>query len=112
MPEERLSHIDEAGQARMVDVGAKPDTERLAIAAGEVQLKAETIALIRQGLMKKGDVLTVAKLAGIMGAKRTSELIPLCHPIPLTQVEVELKLSDDLPGVLITASARTIGKTG
>src|SRR5512133_3426022 len=112
MPDAHLSHIDDAGQARMVDVGAKPDSERVAIAGGEPHPKPATIALIRQGLMKKGDVLTVAKLAGIMGAKRTSELIPLCHPIPLTQVEVELKLSDDLPGVLITASARTIGKTG
>lgn len=96
----------------MVDVGAKPDTERVAVAGGEVHLKLETIALIRQGLMKKGDVLTVAKIAGIMGAKKTSELIPLCHPIPLTQVEVDLKLNDDLPGVIITATARTIGKTG
>lgn len=96
----------------MVDVGAKPETERIAIAGGEVLLKAETVSLIRQGLMKKGDVLTVAKIAGIMGAKKTSELIPLCHPIGLTQVDVDLRLSDDLPGVLITASARTIGKTG
>jgi cyclic pyranopterin phosphate synthase len=112
MSEPRLSHVDEAGQARMVDVGAKSDTERLAIAAGEVQLKPETVGLIRQGLMKKGDVLTVAKIAGIMGAKKTSELIPLCHPIALTQVNVDLRLSDDLPGVQITASARTVGKTG
>src|SRR5512138_2906029 len=106
MPEARLSHVDESGQAKMVDVGAKPDSERLAIAGGEVHLKPETVALIRQGLMKKGDVLTVAKIAGIMGAKRTSDLIPLCHPIPLTQVEVDLRLNDDLPGVLITATAR------
>lgn len=112
MTEPHLTHLDESGQARMVDVGAKPDTERLAIAGGEVQLKPETVNLIRQGLMKKGDVLGVAKIAGIMGAKRTSELIPLCHPIPLTQVEVDLQLSDDLPGVRITATARTIGKTG
>ena len=96
----------------MVDVGAKVDTERLAVAGGEVRLKPETVELIRQGLMKKGDVLTVAKIAGIMGAKKTSELIPLCHPIALTQVDVDLRLSDDLPGVIITASARTVGKTG
>lgn len=96
----------------MVDVGAKPDSERVAIAGGEVLLKPETVALIRQGLMKKGDVLTVAKIAGIMGAKKTSELIPLCHPIPLTQVAVDLRLEDALPGVVITATARTIGKTG
>lgn len=112
MSEPKLTHLDEAGQARMVDVGAKPDTQRLAIAAGEVRLKPETVALIRQGLMKKGDVLSVAKIAGIMGAKKTSELIPLCHPLPLTQVEVDLRLDDDLPGVIITAAARTVGKTG
>jgi cyclic pyranopterin phosphate synthase len=112
MSETKLTHLDEGGQARMVDVGAKPDTQRMAVAAGEVHLKPETVALIRQGLMKKGDVLTVAKIAGIMGAKRTSELIPLCHPIPLTQVEVDLRLSDELPGVIITATARTLGKTG
>jgi cyclic pyranopterin monophosphate synthase len=112
MSDARLSHIDDSGQARMVDVGAKPDTERLAVAGGEVHLRPETMALIRQGLMKKGDVLTVAKLAGIMGAKRTADLIPLCHPLALTQIEVDLELSDELPGVVITASARTVGKTG
>jgi len=112
MTEPKLSHLDDSGQARMVNVGAKPDTQRLAIAAGEVRLKPETVALIRQGLMKKGDVLSVAKIAGIMGAKKTSELIPLCHPIPLTQVEVDLRLDDDLSGVIITAAARTVGKTG
>jgi len=112
MTEPKLTHLDEAGEARMVDVGAKPDTQRLAVAAGEVHLKPETVALIRQGLMKKGDVLTVAKIAGIMAAKKTSELIPLCHPVPLTQIELDLRLSDELPGVLISASARTLGKTG
>lgn len=112
MTDLKLTHLDESGQAKMVDVGAKPDTERVAVAGGEVQLKPETVALIRQGLMKKGDVLTIAKIAGIMGAKKTSELIPLCHPIPLTQVEVDLRLNDDLPGVVITATARTVGKTG
>jgi cyclic pyranopterin monophosphate synthase len=112
MSEPKLTHIDETGQAKMVDVGAKPDTERIAIAGGEVHLRHETVDLIRQGLMKKGDVLAVAKIAGIMGAKRTSELIPLCHPLALTHIDVDLKLVDDLPGVAITASARTIGKTG
>lgn len=96
----------------MVDVGAKPDTERIAVARGEVRMKAETLELIRAGQMKKGDVLTVAQVAGIMGAKRTSELIPLCHPIPLSHMEVELSLDDSLPGVQITASARSTGKTG
>lgn len=96
----------------MVDVGAKPDTERIAIAGGEVHLQPTTMHLIRQGLMKKGDVLTVAKIAGIQAAKRTSELIPLCHPIALNQVQVDLALDDALPGVVIRAAARTTGKTG
>lgn len=96
----------------MVDVGSKPDTARIAIAKGEVRMMPETLALIRAGAIKKGDVLTVAEIAGVMAAKRTSELIPLCHPLPLTQVQVELALDSDLPGVLITATARTIGKTG
>ncbi len=109
---DRLTHLDENGRAHMVDVGAKPDSERVAIARGEVHLRPETLALIREGLMKKGDVLTVAQLAGIMGAKKTAELIPLCHPLPLTQVQVELELSDALPGVLIMATVKTVGKTG
>lgn len=112
MNEPRLTHLDESGQAKMVDVGGKPETERLAVAGGEVRLKSETLELIRAGLMKKGDVLTVAKIAGIMGAKRTAELIPLCHPLALNQVEVDLVLDDGLPGVVITARAKTTGKTG
>ena len=108
----KLSHLDESGRARMVDVGAKPDTERTAIAKGEVRMKKETLDLIRAGQIKKGDVLTVAQIAGITGAKKTSELIPLCHPLPLTDVDVYLALDDSLPGVLITATAKTIGKTG
>lgn len=112
MPENHLTHLDDSGQAKMVDVGAKPDTERVAVAGGEVLLQPQTVELIRQGLMKKGDVLTVAKIAGVMGAKKTSELIPLCHPIALTQVEVDLQLSDELPGLVIRAAARTVGKTG
>lgn len=108
----KLSHLDEAGRARMVDVGAKPDTERVAIAKGEVQMKRETLDLIRAGQMKKGDVLTVAQIAGITGSKRTSELIPLCHPLPLTKVDVDLALDDAIPGVIITATARTVARTG
>ncbi len=96
----------------MVDVGAKPDTERVAIARGEVSMKPATLELIRLGQVKKGDVLTVAQIAGIGAAKRTSELIPLCHPLPLTHVEVELALDEALPGVSITATVRTVGKTG
>jgi cyclic pyranopterin phosphate synthase len=112
MPTDRLTHLDETGRAHMVNVGAKADTERWALAHGEVVLKPETVALIRAGLMKKGDVLTVAQIAGIMAAKKTSELIPLCHPIPIHQVEVNLVLDDRLPGVKIAATVRTTGKTG
>jgi cyclic pyranopterin monophosphate synthase len=108
----KLSHIDESGQAHMVDVGDKADTDRWALARGEVHLQAETIQLIRDGLMKKGDVLSVAQIAGIMAAKKTSELIPLCHPLAINQVEVKLELDDRLPGVQIAATVRTRGKTG
>ncbi len=96
----------------MVDIGDKPDTARTAVARGEVQMKPETLALIAAGQVKKGDVLTVAQVAGIMAAKRTSELIPLCHPLPLTSIDVQLALDDELPGVQITARVRTTGKTG
>src|ERR1044072_3616916 len=101
---EKLTHLDEQGRARMVDVGDKPDTERIAIARGEVHMKRETFDLIRAGQIKKGDVLTIAQIAGIGGAKRTSELIPLCHPLPLSKVDVDLLLDDTIPGVIITAT--------
>ena len=109
---EKLTHLDEAGRARMVDVRNKPDTERLAIARGEVVMKKETFNLIRAGALKKGDVLTVAQIAGISAAKRTSDLIPLCHPLPITHIDVSLSLDKSLPGVLITATVKTTGKTG
>jgi cyclic pyranopterin phosphate synthase len=112
MSEERLTHLDENGQAHMVDVGSKAETERLAIARGEIHLKPETLKLIRQGLMKKGDVLGVARIAGIQAAKRTWELIPLCHPIPINQVEIQLEVDDKIGGIRIEASVRTTGKTG
>jgi cyclic pyranopterin phosphate synthase len=112
MPAPKLTHLDAAGRARMVDVGAKPDSQRLAVAKGEVHMKKETLDLIRAGTLKKGDVLTVAQVAGIAAAKRTSDLIPLCHPLPLTHVEVDLALDESLPGVLITATVKTVGKTG
>lgn len=108
----QLSHIDESGQARMVNVGDKPVTDRVAVARGEVWMAAQTLAAIKAGAVKKGDVLTVAKIAGIQAAKRTSELIPLCHPLPINQIEVALSLDDALPGVIITASVRTSAKTG
>ena len=108
----KLTHLDDSGRAHMVDVGAKPDTERLAIASGEVVMKQATLDLIRAGANKKGDVLTVAQIAGIAAAKRTSELIPLCHPLPIAHIDVALSLDDTLPGVVIMASVKTIGKTG
>jgi cyclic pyranopterin phosphate synthase len=107
-----LSHVDESGRLRMVDVSDKPESERMAIARGEVFMRPETLALIQSGALKKGDLLTVAKLAGVMAAKRTAELIPLCHPLPLSHISVELELDSALPGVQITATTRSVGKTG
>lgn len=112
MSHSQLSHLDAQGRAHMVDVGDKADTERIAIARGEVLMKRETFELIRDGALKKGDVLTVAQLAGILGAKRTADLIPLCHPLPLTHIAVDLTLDENLPGVVITATVSTRGKTG
>lgn len=108
----KLTHVDEHGRAKMVDVSHKPDTTRIAIARGEVHMKKETLDLIRAGQIKKGDVLTVAQIAGITASKRTSDLIPLCHPLPLSKVDVDLELDDSLPGVVITATAKVTGKTG
>lgn len=96
----------------MVDVGHKPVTERMAIAKGEIRMKAETLALIQAGNLKKGDVLTVAQIAGISAAKKTSDLIPLCHPLPLNQIAVDFAFDANLPGVKITAKVRTTAKTG
>lgn len=108
----KLSHVDEKGRVGMVEVGAKPDTDRMAIARGEVAMRQETLALIQGGELKKGDVLVTAQLAGILAAKRTADLIPLCHPLPLTFIEVELVPDAELPGIQITAQVRTSGKTG
>jgi cyclic pyranopterin phosphate synthase len=107
-----LSHIDEKGRARMVDVGEKPVSDRVAIAKGEIHMQSKTLDLIRAGTLKKGDVLVVAKIAGIMAGKRTSDLIPLCHPLDISFIDVEMELKDELPGVIITAVVRTSGKTG
>ncbi len=96
----------------MVDVGQKPVTERIAVAKGEVHMEPDTLQLIREGEMKKGDVLTVAQVAGIQAAKRTSELIPMCHPLPLTHISLDFVLDEDLPGVEITAEVRTQAQTG
>jgi cyclic pyranopterin phosphate synthase len=108
----KLTHVDDAGSARMVDVSAKPDSERIAIAKGEIVMKRSTLDLIRAGEIKKGDVITLAQVAGIMAAKRTAELIPLCHPLQLSKVDVDCTLDDVLPGVFITAIVKTTGKTG
>ena len=107
-----LTHIDARGEARMVDVSAKPDTERVAVAEGCVQMRAETLATIRAGDIKKGDVLGAARIAGIMAAKRTHELIPLCHPIALTGVTVEIAFDETLPGLRVRAEAKVRGATG
>ena len=96
----------------MVDVGSKQDTERIAIAKGEVVMLASTLDLIRIGSIKKGDVLTVAEIAGISAAKRTAELIPLCHPLSLTKIAVDLSIDEALPGIKISATVKTTGKTG
>jgi cyclic pyranopterin monophosphate synthase len=108
----KLTHLDESGRVNMVDVGSKAETERIAIAEGWVLMNPETLKLIQQGTMRKGDVLTVAQIAGIMGAKRTHELIPLCHPLPLNKIDVELELDEEHGGVHILATAKTTGKTG
>jgi cyclic pyranopterin phosphate synthase len=110
----KLSHLDEGGQARMVDVGDKPDTERVAIASGKITMRAETLALIQAGGVKKGDVLTVAQIAGIQAAKRTHELIPMCHPLLLTHIAVELTpgSAEGQAWIDIQATVQTRGKTG
>lgn len=108
----KLTHLDSSGQASMVDVANKPDTERTAIARGEVLMQPATLHLIQAGNVKKGDVLGTARIAGIMAAKRTSELIPLCHPLPLSHVSVDISLDEETSRVLIEARAKTTGKTG
>lgn len=108
----KLSHVDTTGRARMVDVSGKPDTTRMAVAKGEIIMREDTLELINAGEMKKGDVLSVAQLAGVMAAKQTSTLIPLCHPLPLTQIEVDIQPDKGLPGYLIVATVKSVGKTG
>jgi cyclic pyranopterin phosphate synthase len=108
----KLTHIDQTGRARMVDVSGKPDTNRIAIAKGEIVMLPSTLKLIITGSVAKGDVLGTAQVAGVMAAKRTAELIPLCHPLPLNQIAIEFNIDENLPGVEITAIAKTIGKTG
>jgi cyclic pyranopterin phosphate synthase len=112
MKSDKLTHIDSSGHVQMVDITKKADTERLAIAGGVVEMAQRTFDLLKEGALEKGDALTTAQIAGIMAAKRTAELIPLCHPIPLSQIEVACELNPGLPGVVITARVRTTGKTG
>ncbi|MBM3266515.1 MAG: cyclic pyranopterin monophosphate synthase MoaC [Candidatus Sericytochromatia bacterium] len=107
-----LTHFDEAGRARMVDVSGKEATRREAVAAGEVRMRPETLAMIRDGRHAKGDVLAVAQIAGVMGAKRTADLVPMCHPLGLDAVELAFRLDEANSCVHITASARTTGRTG
>ena len=108
----RLTHFDAEGNARMVDVSEKAETERVAVARGAVVMAPETLALIRAGNVKKGDVLSVAQLAGIMGAKRTPDLIPLCHPLALSSVKVELAIDEAASAVTIAATCKLKGRTG
>jgi cyclic pyranopterin phosphate synthase len=109
---DELSHLDSEGRARMVDVGGKPESERWAVARAEVSMTPETLAVVRAGELRKGDVRAAAELAGVMAAKRTWELIPLCHPLPLSHIEVRLEMDDSIPGVTITATVRTFARTG
>ena len=108
----RLTHLDESGAAHMVDVGAKDETERVAVARGEVRMTPATLVAIRAGDVPKGDVLGTARIAGIMAAKRTPDIIPLCHPLLLSQVAVDLQLDETASKVVITATVRCRGKTG
>jgi cyclic pyranopterin monophosphate synthase len=108
----QLTHLGAQGEARMVDVSAKPVTEREAIAAGCVVMQPATLEVVRKGDAKKGDVLGTARIAGIMAAKRTHELIPLCHPLPISQIEIELTPDASLPGIVARARVKVAGKTG
>jgi len=109
---DRLSHVDESGAARMVDVSAKSETARSARATGSIRMRLETLEAIRSNQIAKGDVIAVARVAGVMAAKRTSELVPLCHPLPLHDVQVTFTPDDSLPGLRVEATAKTVGRTG
>lgn len=108
----RLSHFNEEGRARMVDVGDKEDTQRMAIAQGEVVMQPETLRLIKGGKITKGDVLAVAQVAGIMAAKKTSQIIPMCHPLMLTSVELNFEINEETNKIIIKSKVKTVGKTG
>src|SRR6266496_3074170 len=108
----KLSHLDQAGRARMVDVGDKPLLDRTAVASGSIRMSQEAFRQIADQVVAKGDVLAVSEVAGTLAAKRTAELIPLCHPLGLDQVEVEAALDETLPGVRVRAAAKAVGRTG
>ena len=108
----KLTHLDDQGRAHMVDVAEKNVTHRIAVACGQVRMKQETLDLIESGNAAKGDVIATARIAGIMAAKRTHELIPLCHPIPLTKVSIDFDVDPELPGLTVTATAKALGQTG
>jgi len=112
MTKRQLTHLREDGEARMVDVSAKAETERMARAGGSIRMQPETLDAIRTNSLEKGDVLAVARVAGVMAAKKTSELIPLCHPVSLTDVQIAIELDPRLPGLRVEATARTFGRTG
>lgn len=112
MTEKKLTHLGKSGEARMVDVSEKATTERVAVAEGKVVMTRETLDLVLSGDARKGDVLGAARIAGIMAAKKTSELIPLCHPLPITKVEVEIGVDSSLPGLHVRATVKVSGQTG
>jgi len=109
---DKLSHVDESGEAKMVDVSAKPETARIARATGSIRMRPETLEAILTAQIKKGDVLAVARIAGVMAAKKTADLIPLCHPLALTHIGVELSSDPQLPGIRAEATVSTLGPTG
>jgi cyclic pyranopterin phosphate synthase len=112
MTKRDLTHLGEDGEARMVDVSAKAETERMARAAGTIRMQPQTLEAIRTNSLKKGDVMAVARVAGVMAAKKTSELIPLCHPLALTDVQIAIEIDPALPGLRVEAVTRTFGRTG
>jgi len=112
MKAKELSHFNEEGRSRMVDVGDKEDTARIAIAEGEVVMRPETLKLINEGKISKGDVLAVAQVAGIMAAKQTSQIIPMCHPLMLTSVDLNFKINEEAHKIIIKSKVKTVGRTG
>ena len=112
MTDRSLTHLDEKGNPRMVDVGDKPVTSRRAVAEGSIRMSPDTLRAVTSGSVSKGNVITVAELAGVMGAKRTADLIPLCHPLPVTSIRVQVSVDDSLPGLRARGEVRVEGKTG